>query len=284
LATRAQRNGAGGDVLEPNAVVGQRGTTVTPLGLTPQAAQARLRRRFSLRVLGALLIMAVTVVLFVGIEVWATPATRAVVVAARDLPAGARLHRGDLRQAQVQLADAQAQAAIAAEALDSLEGRELAAPVFTDQVLVWKQVAAVDQPVLEPGFRAMAFAVTPATAVGGAIEAGDRVQVIATRNKGRPDAESQILLEAARVVNVGRGEAGPTDGIGPVATTPALPTERPAQPITTVTLAVPTELAVSLAQATAGADVEILLIPPGEESLSPPASNSAEPAAAAARP
>jgi Flp pilus assembly protein CpaB len=72
---------------------------------------------------------------FVGFLVFSVstvPATRTVLIATRDLPAGAALHRADVAVARVQLGDAQAGIVIPADAIDSLEGRELASAVFAE--------------------------------------------------------------------------------------------------------------------------------------------------------
>src|SRR5215207_1632145 len=66
---------------------------------------------------------------------------RPVVVAARDLPAGATLRRADLDVVYVRLDDQLYHAALPGDALDSLIGRRLAEPAHAQQLLAPAQVA-----------------------------------------------------------------------------------------------------------------------------------------------
>ena len=240
---------------------GARAPGVAAIGLTPARAREQLRRRINIRVLGALLVMAATALLFLGVEVWTAPPTRGVLVAAHDLPAGSRLRQGDLREAQVQLPEAQAQAAIPASELDGLADRQVLTDVFADQVVVWRQVAAADQPALDPGSTTLTLPVTPATAVSGAVEVGDWVRVLATTNKGHPDSTTTTLLAAARVLTVGRDEAGASGLLGAPGEAPAPRSARLARPISTITLAVRPDQLERATNAKWNADLDISLAP-----------------------
>jgi hypothetical protein len=116
------------------------GEGFVPLGLTPEAAARKTQRRVTMRLLGGLLLVAVAFLGFLVFVVSATPETRGVVVATRDLPVGTRLGPGDLEVAQVQVNQAQAEAAIPATALDDLAGRELLAPAFARHPLAQAQI------------------------------------------------------------------------------------------------------------------------------------------------
>ena len=125
---------------------------LAPLGLTPEAASRRRARRLNVRLVAGLLLAAVAFVGFLLFVVSTAPASRSVLVATRDLPAGVQLHRGDLAVARVQLGDAQARIVVSSDALDSLEGRELSAPLFVQQILVQPQLASPGHAGLEPGY------------------------------------------------------------------------------------------------------------------------------------
>jgi Flp pilus assembly protein CpaB len=106
------------------------GGGLAPLGLTPEAAARKTQRRVNTRLLAGLVLVAVAFIGFLVFVVSSAPVTRGIVVATRDLPAGTRLSRADLAVAQVQVGQAQAQAAVPASALDGLAGKELVAPAF----------------------------------------------------------------------------------------------------------------------------------------------------------
>src|SRR5579871_3761455 len=67
--------------------------------------------------------------------------SRPVLVATRELPAGSVLRSGDVTTAYARLDDAVYQAAIPAEALDSVVGRRIGEPLHADQVLARAQLA-----------------------------------------------------------------------------------------------------------------------------------------------
>jgi Flp pilus assembly protein CpaB len=260
MSPSSRTNGASHASARHSALLDEHVPSVAPIGLTPARARAQLQRRVNVRVLGALLVMLVTALLFLGIEVWTAPATRGVLVASHDLPAGSRLRRGDVLEAQVQLPEAQAQAAIAASELDNLPGRQVLTDVFGDQVLVWRQLAAADQPVLEPGYVTVTLAVTPATAVSGAVDTGDWVRVVATTNKGRPDSTTTTLLDAAQVLSVGRGDAAVSGLVDTQSDVPAPRSARLARPISTITLAIPPAMLERVTNTKWNADLDISLI------------------------
>jgi Flp pilus assembly protein CpaB len=77
-----------------------------------------------------------------------TTDSRAVLIAARDLPAGATLRRSDVNVAYVRVDDVVYRAALPADLLDSLVGQRLGEPMHADQLLARAQLA--DQPSLAP--------------------------------------------------------------------------------------------------------------------------------------
>src|SRR5579859_348664 len=201
-----QNGVAGGERRPASSSSSQR---LAPLPVAPAARPSplrRLRRHFTPRVLGGLVVMAVT---FAGYLAWlllSTPSTSTVLVLARDVPAGAALGRADLIAQPMQLPDAQARLAVTGDAIDRVVGRRLVGPAFRDQLLVWPELETAGQTELEPGHEAVTLAVRADTAASGALRKDDVVRVVATANKGRPDASSRTVLGSARVLVIGRGD------------------------------------------------------------------------------
>ena len=121
-------------------------TTLSP------ARAIRAPRRVDLRlVVGIFLALAA---LAGSVSFWTvTSESRAVLVATRDLPAGATLRTTDLAVTRVRVDDAIYQAALPADALDVVAGRQLAKPALTRQMLVRAQLSS--RSALEPGQLAM---------------------------------------------------------------------------------------------------------------------------------
>jgi Flp pilus assembly protein CpaB len=231
-----------------------------------------LRRYFTPRVCGGLVVMAMT---FAGYLAWlllSTPSTSMVLVLTRDVPAGAPLGRSDVIAQPMQLPDAQTQAAVPGDALDRVVGRRLVGPAFRDQLLVWPELEGASQPELEPGHEAVTLAARPDTAASGALRKDDLVRVVVTTNKARPDASSRTVIDAARVLVIGRGDqrAVTTPSSGPVPlgggdtgqnTSGALSNGvRQAQPIGTVTLSVPSEQVEALIAAKWAGEIDLVLL------------------------
>jgi Flp pilus assembly protein CpaB len=225
-------------------------TTLTP------ARALRQPRRLDGRVLvGIALLLAATG----GWLVFWTNATdtRPVLVATRDLPAGAILVASDLAVAQVRVDDAIYAAAIPAEQLSALVGRQLAEPVHAQQLLVGPQVAG--RPRLGAGQMAVTIPVTSKTAAGGRIRPGDQVKVLATLNKGKADTRTAVVLDRATVYDVGHD-----DQLSVVNTASADAGGRPAVlgPLASLTLVVTEEQALQLASARWNGDLDVALLPP----------------------
>ncbi|MBI4496649.1 MAG: Flp pilus assembly protein CpaB [Chloroflexi bacterium] len=180
--------------------------------------------------------------------------TRAVVVATRDLPAGATLSATDLAVARVRVDDTIYHASLPADELTTIVGKQLAEPVHAHQLLVRPQLS--NRPVLAPNQLALTIAISPETAVGGRLRPGDAVQVLVTTNKGKPEARSSVVLPRVTVYDVGydqRVTVVNTD----VADRPA--TQGPAK---WLTLIVTSEQALQLAQARHSGELDVALLPP----------------------
>jgi Flp pilus assembly protein CpaB len=238
---------------------------LAPLGLTPEAAAGRRARRLNVRLVAGLLLAAVAFVGFLLFVVSTAPAPRTVLVATRDLPAGVQLHRGDLAVARVQLGDAQARIVVSSDALDSIEGRELSAPLFVQQILVQPQLASTGHYGLEPGYVKVSVPVRPETAVGDQLRPGAEVSVVVTRDKGKPTSDTRVVLPRVAVDEIGRGDPA----LGSASTTPVAgaadpnsQASRPARAASWLVLVVPQDQAPALSQARWNGDIEVMLLPP----------------------
>ncbi len=243
------------------------------LGLAPSARPSRwrpLRRAITPRVVAGLVVMATSFGGYLGWLLVSTPPSSELVVLARDVDAGAALSRDDLTSIAVQLPDSAGPAAIPAAELDRAVGRRLVGPAFRGQLLVRQQLATTDQAELLPGQEATTVAVRPDTASSGALQRDDLVRVVVTMNKGRPDASSRTVLPSARVLTIGRGDQRPSTGTGlpgglaagatTGSGTAAAP--RQAQPISTVTLSVPSEQVEALLAAKWAGEIDLVRLGP----------------------
>jgi Flp pilus assembly protein CpaB len=234
-----------------------------PIGLTPEAAERKHARRLNARLVAGVLCVLAAFSGFLVFAVSSSPHTHGVIVSVRDLPAGSRLRRADLAIAQAQLAGAQAQVFVPADALDAVEGQELLAPVAAQQFLARAQLTTAHRPTLQPGFVRMTVPVRPDTAVGGALRTGDVVTVLATTDKGKPTAQTRAVLDRVVVDQVGQADTLTTSS--PSAATadsggPPLPL-RASRPVAWVTLLVPEDHASSLALARWSGDIELIQLP-----------------------
>jgi len=193
-----------------------------------------------------------------SIAFWsASSDTRSVLVATRDLPEGAVLTAGDVATARVRVDDGMYQAAIPATDLTNVVGHPLAEPVHAQQMLVPAQLAS--RPALAPGQVAVTIAVHADTAVGGRLRPGDTVEVLATINQGKPEAQTTVVLPGATVYDVGRDQnltvvnTGATDPSGT------------SGPIAWVTLVVNSDQAVQLTRAKWAGQLDVALLPPGRQ-------------------
>jgi Flp pilus assembly protein CpaB len=182
---------------------------------------------------------------------------RPVVIAARDLPAGATLRSADLSLAYIKMDDALYRAALPSDMLESLVGRQLGEPIHAQQVLARAQVA--DRTGLAADQVAMTIPARPESAVDGRLRTGDTVQVLATSvDKARNEAHTRVVLERAQIFAVGREQSAGSSSIS------ADGEGRSRTSITSVTLAVTAEQARKLAEARRSGDLDVLLLPPPE--------------------
>jgi len=184
--------------------------------------------------------------------------TRSVLVATRDLPAGATLGSADLGVARVRVDDTIYQSAVPASDLSTLVGRQLGEPIHAHQILAGAQVSA--RPRLGPEQVALTLAVSPDTAVGVTLRPSDQVEVLVTTDKGKPTARTTVVLPRATVYDVGHAET-----IGAVNVNLTNSTFSPSS-TRWLTLVVSQDQAIQLAQAKWAGDIDVALLPPAQGS------------------
>ena len=139
--------------------------------------------------------------------------TVSVWTAARDVPEGAVLTGSDLRVADVRLpGDLLAGYALATT---QLEGAVATRSVAAGEMFSTAWVASDAE--LESG-RAISIPLQPEHAVGGVLRAGDRIDILATFEAGRPSARTVVLAEAVEVTDVTRPD-GFIEGAGALGVT-----------------------------------------------------------------
>jgi Flp pilus assembly protein CpaB len=146
-------------------------------------------------------------------------------------------------------------AALPADVLDSLVGRQIGEPIHAHQVLASAQVA--DRTGLAPNQVAITIPARPDSAVGGRLRPGDTVQVLVTvTDKSRNEARTRLVLDRARIFEVGREQAFGSSSLSAEADT------RGRGSIASVTLAVTADQARQLAEARRTGELDVLLLPP----------------------
>ena len=222
--------------------------------LTPARALRRPRRTDPRALIGLFLTLAA---LAGSISFWVTNSeSRPVLVATRDLPIGATVRAGDVTIAYVRMDDNLYRAALPADTLDSLVGRQLGEPIHAQQVLARAQLA--DRLGLAPDQVAITIPAKPDSAVDGRLQPGDAVQVLVTVvDKARQEAHTRLVLDRVQVYSVGREQSfGSSSSSG---TTDHDSFGRGA--ISTVTLAVSPDQARQVAEARRIGELDVVLLP-----------------------
>lgn len=219
--------------------------------LTPERA-IRQPWRLDLRVVLSAL---VTLAAIGGMLVYAgsLSATRPVLLVTRDLPAGAILGPDDLTVTQVRVDDSIYAAALSGDALSAVLGKPLAEPVHSQQILARAQVSS--RPRLAPDRLALAIPIKPESAAGGRLRAGDEVQILLTRNKGKPEADTVVVLERATIYSVGYDERATVINAANASRTDT-------GPLASLTLIVMPDQARALATARHSGELDVALLPP----------------------
>jgi Flp pilus assembly protein CpaB len=226
-----------------------------PRDTTPPSAAAPSRARRFLQpvpLAGALLIL----IALIGYwSVYSSTTERTpVLVATHDLPAGTVLRPGDLRAGEL-AGDASVLGAIVPERdLNRIIGTRLGSPVGRGAPLTRAAVTAKS-----PATSALTLSVPALHALGGDLQPGDRVTVLATFGTGSGQAHTRVIARGLEVLAVGRAPG-------------SLDRETATVPVT-VALTDPSQ-ASALALANADAKIDLLLeggkgrtapIPPARE-------------------
>ncbi|MDQ3702483.1 MAG: RcpC/CpaB family pilus assembly protein [Chloroflexota bacterium] len=192
---------------------------------------------------------------------WArTGSARPVLIATRELPAGARLTEADLAVTWVRADDAVQRSAYAGDARTSLIGKQLAEPAHAYQVLVRAQVAT--RSLLGPDDVAFTVPLSPATAGGARARPGDAVRVYATLNRGKADTQTREVVSRAIVYDVGFGDGSSSATAGDAAPVSGTLTRRGSAAPTSLTLVVGAAQATELAHARWNGELDVALLPP----------------------
>jgi len=224
--------------------------------LTPARALRRPRRADPRALIG----VCVTLAALAGsVAFWVSSSdARPVLVATRDLPVGTTLRASDLTVAYVRIDDSLYRAALPADMLETLVGRQLGEPIHAQQVLARAQVA--NKAGLSADQVAITIPARPESAVDGRLHPGDTVQVLATViDKTRNEAHTRLILDRAQVFEVGRDQS-----FGSSSSTNAETDNLAHGSISSVTLAVTAEQARQLAEARRTGELDVLLLPPPE--------------------
>ena len=154
--------------------------------------------------------------------------TATVYGAARDLPAGTRLQKGDLKQVKVGDTDI-ARGAITDE--KSALGHPLLFPVNQNEPITVSKLASAAGPegvaaLIEPGKRAVSVAITDVSGASGLILPRSHVDVLFTKPGSMAEAVTTTVLQDAIVLAVGRvtevsATPAPTASGSAAAATPA---------------------------------------------------------------
>ncbi len=139
-----------------------------------------------------------------------------VVAAARDLPAGSRLKRADVKTLSVVEKDVPK---TAIRDLQSVLDRPLLFPVNANEPLTTPKVASLSGPeglpaMIEPGKRAVSVPVTDASGAGGFIQPRAHVDVLFTRTGSMAEAVTTTVIQDVIVLSMGRNteaQSGPVD-------------------------------------------------------------------------
>jgi Flp pilus assembly protein CpaB len=154
-------------------------------------------------VVGALLMSVAAVGVLAALRSAGDPSGRPIVVAAADLPIGHRLEATDLRVQRGELPDAARGAGFDTAA--AVVGAVTVAPLRAGDVVQRSAVLAPDQqPVDGTGGRAFSFSVERERALDGALQRGERVDVLATYGTG----DSAFTNVVARDVTIDDTDAG----------------------------------------------------------------------------
>ena len=182
--------------------------------------------------------------------------TRKVLVATHDLPAGAVLQSNDLAVSDVRVDDQLYNAAVPADSLTGILGKQLSTPVQAHQMLARSQVSG--RPPLAANQLALTIPVTPASAVAGHVQPGDDVAIVSTTDKTKPTSKTTVVLSRVRVYDVSYDTS--TTAVN--TSTASGEAGAPRGAISTVSVILQADQVTTLASARWNGDLDVALLPP----------------------
>lgn len=197
--------------------------------------------------------------------------TVSIVAAARDMPAGTRLQKGDVKRIRVLEADAP-RTAVADE--KQVLDRPLLFPVTANEPITPTKIAGTTgvegvPASIEIGKRAIAVTINDTTGVAGLIQPRAHVDVLFTRSGSMADAVTSTILEDVVVLAIGR-VTETTNSTTPTAATATTTTANRA-----ATLLVTPEQARVLELAKKQGTVSLVLRNPLDTTTAPPGATTA---------
>ncbi len=182
-----------------------------PTAREPGSRPLRRRRHIPgpRALVGGLLVATAAVGLFAAYSGASARHLRQYVIARHPLIVGSRIHAEDLESVPLDLAGAQVESNAFTDAT-ALVGSLVVAPVRAGELVQAGDVLSGRDSAPE---RQLSFAIDPARAVGGSLEVGDRVDVIATFGTGS-GATTTLVGTGLRVLARSDGGSGITSSSG----------------------------------------------------------------------
>lgn len=138
-----------------------------------------------------------------GVFFWTSlDETEGVLALARDVPPGATLQADDLVTVRMKLPSELAGAVVRSSDQEQVVGRVASESLHAGSLLILAGLQGL--PEVPAGGGVMAFPVKPESAVGGRLQVGDRVRIVATGPQGAESAKTETILAEAVVYDVGR--------------------------------------------------------------------------------
>ena len=149
----------------------------------------------------------------------------AVVVAARDMPLGTLLRKGDLKL--VQYPEHDVPRGVFFQVNDALN-RVVLVPLANNEPVLGSKLSGATSAegvaaTIEPGYRAVSVQISDVSGVAGLIQPNSRVDVLFTRPGTMAEAATSTILQNVKVLSTGRAAPTATAGQAPQAVDPRTP-------------------------------------------------------------
>jgi Flp pilus assembly protein CpaB len=169
--------------------------------------------RFNPRLAVGLLVLAGAILGLVAVYRSAQPHTVEVLRAAHDVQPGDVLSSADLQVVAEALPDDVAASLVSATDRRSLIGRRLAQPLNAGDLITRRQTEpAIRQ--FGAAERLYALQIPSETALGLRLQPADRIEIVVTTNKSRPEAaETHVVLPAVSIFSIGGSQSSGAFGV-----------------------------------------------------------------------